>query len=366
MSILVTRSSMPDLDEYLKMIESIFTSRWLTNMGPLHQELQKQVSDFLQVPYVSLFVNGHSALEIAYQALDFPEGSEVITTPFTFVSTVNAIVRSGLKPVFCDIKNDDYTLDPAKIENLINENTVAISPVHVYGNVCDVEAIEDIANRYNLKIIYDSAHAFGVQYKGKGIGSFGDISMFSFHATKVFHTIEGGCLTFRDKNLVNIFDRLKDFGLDSSADVSYFAGNAKMDEFRAAMGLCNIKNIDEYIKNRKLAYERYDEKLENISGLQLNKEQKLVKKNYAYYPVCVNPNKFGKSRDEILDRLASRGIFGRKYFYPAINDMKVYINTYGSSNTPIAKSISKNIMCLPLYDGISVNQVDNICDLILG
>lgn len=363
----VTRSSMPSFKEYIEEIKPVFESRWLTNMGPIHKRLEAALKDYLGVPEISLFVNGHLALETAIHVLGLrKDGGEVITTPFTFVSTTNAIVRNGLKPVFCDIKPDDYTMDPAKIEALITENTVAIVPVHVYGNVCDVEAIEAIAKKHNLKVIYDAAHAFGVTYKGKGIGSYGDASMFSFHATKVFHTIEGGCVTFKDSQFMTDFENFKDFGLQADGDVYEFCGNAKLDEFRAAMGICNLRRIDECLVNRKAAYERYHERLKGVAGLRINPKQENVVRNYAYYPLYLDKSVFGKSREDVLAELNEQEIYARKYFYPAINDMKVYVETYGESNTPIAHNASLNVLCLPLFEELTVEDVDRICDIILG
>ena len=240
----VTRSSMPDFDEYIEEIKDLWESHWLTNMGVKHKKLQLELEKLLGVRHVILYTNGHLALEGAWEALHLPIGGEVITTPFTFASTTHAIVRSGLVPVFCDVKEEDYTMDPSKIESLINDKTVAICPVHVYGNLCDVEAIERIAKKHNLKVVYDAAHAFGVKYKGISSANFGDISMFSFHATKVFNTIEGGCLCFNDDKLVDILNDLKNFGIHSPESTVYIGGNAKMNEFQAAMGLCNLKHLD--------------------------------------------------------------------------------------------------------------------------
>lgn len=362
----VTRSSMPKYEEYVEEIKPIFDNYWLTNMGPIHEKLQVRLLEYLGVPQISLFSNGHLALEIAIHALGLhKDGGEVITTPFTFVSTANAIVRNGLKPVFCDIKEDDYTIDPAKIEALITDKTVAILPVHVYGNVCDVEAIKQIARKYGLKVIYDAAHAFGVKYKGIGIGNFGDASMFSFHATKVFNTIEGGAIAFRDASLAKMLHDYKNFGLDEQGDVYSFAGNAKMDEFRAAMGLCNLRYVDESIQDRKKVYERYMERLANIKGIKVNVTKENVEHNFSYFPVCFDKDVFGKSRDEVLFSLKEKDIFGRKYFYPVINEMRAYRETYGVNSTPIAKNISSNILCLPLFEGLGTDNVDKICNAVL-
>lgn len=366
MSIYVTRSSMPTLEEYVEEIRPIFESHFLTNMGPIYKRFQKQLKDYLQVPELSLFVNGHMALEMAIHALGLRRtGGEVITTPFTFVSTTHAIVRNGLKPVFCDIKADDYTIDPNKIESLITENTVAIIPVHVYGNVCDVESIDKIAKKYNLKVIYDAAHAFGVTYKGIGVGNFGDASMFSFHATKVFNSIEGGAVSFCDKKYRVPLHELKNFGIHGPEDTLAIGGNAKMDEFRAAMGICNLRRMDECIEARKKVYERYMEHLGGIEGICLCEQQKEATPNYSYFPVYFDPDKFGKTRDIVYDELAQADIFARKYFYPAINELTCYKKEYGECYTPIAHDVSTRILTLPMYEELSLEDVDRICNIIL-
>ena len=247
-NVLVTRSSMPSFKEYCEEINEIWDSHWLTNMGVKHKKLQKELENYLGIPHVALYTNGHLALENAIAALNLPKGGEVITTPFTFASTTHAIVRNGLVPVFCDIKEDDYTIDTNKMENLITDNTVAIIPVHVYGNMCDVEEIDRIAKKYGLKVVYDAAHAFAVKYKGKSSASFGDASMFSFHATKVFNTIEGGCICFKNDGWVQLLNDMKNFGIHGPESVQFVGGNAKMNEFQAAMGICNL-NI--YLKKLK-------------------------------------------------------------------------------------------------------------------
>ncbi|MCM1132907.1 MAG: DegT/DnrJ/EryC1/StrS family aminotransferase [Ruminococcus flavefaciens] len=365
MSIFVTRSSMPDYEEYIEEIKPIFESRHLTNMGPIYKKLQHGLIDYLGVPQLSMFVNGHLALETVFQAMGLKNsGGEVITTPFTFVSTVHAISRNGLKPVFCDIKPNDFTIDPEKIEALITEKTVAIVPVHVYGSVCDVEKIGEIAQKHGLKVIYDAAHAFGVQYKGRGIGCYGDASMFSFHATKVFHTIEGGAVAFSDEAIRENMHSLKNFGIKSEDVVDEIGGNAKMDEFRAAMGICNLRHIGEYIESRGVAFKRYNERLADVKGIRLMAEQKDVVPNYAYYPVIFDENEFGESRDSVYERLKSHDIFARKYFYPAVNEMDCYkINN--PESTPIAAEISRKVLTLPMYSDLSVGDVDRICDIIL-
>lgn len=366
MSILVTRSSMPGIDEYMEEIKPIFESRWLTNMGPVYKKFQHQLIDYLSVPELSLFVNGHMALEMAIHALDLPcDGGEVITTPFTFVSTTHAITRNDLKPVFCDIKPDDFTMDPNKIEALITDKTVAIIPVHVYGNICDVEAIQNIADKHGLKVIYDAAHAFGVTYKGIGVGNFGDASMFSFHATKVFNCIEGGAVAFHDRRYRVPLHELKNFGIHGQEDTKSVGGNAKLDEFRAAMGICNLRHIDECISSRAKVAARYDERLENVPGVRLVKPSVESVPNYAYYPVYFDEVKFGKSRDQVYEELKDNDIRARKYFYPAVNEMTCYRGQF-EMNTPIAHDASIHVLTLPIYEGLALEDVDRICDVILG
>lgn len=365
MSIFVTRSSMPEYEDYIKEIKQIFDSHHLTNMGPVYKKLQHQLINYLGVPQLSMFVNGHMALETVFQAMGLRDSSgEVITTPFTFVSTVHAITRNGLKPVFCDIKPDDYTIDPEKIEALITDKTVAIVPVHVYGSICDVEAIDAIAKKHNLKVIYDAAHAFGVKYKGGGIGNFGDAAMFSFHATKVFNTIEGGAVAFRDESIRESMHSLKNFGIKTEECVDEIGTNAKMDEFRAAMGICNLRNIDRCIAARGAAVQRYNERLSGVKGIQLMTAQPDVTPNYAYYAVQFEPSEFGETRDDVYERLKVNDIFARKYFYPAINEMDCY-KGINQNTTPVAATVSRNILTLPMYEELTIENVDRICDVIL-
>lgn len=365
MSILVTRSSMPAMEDYMEEIKPIFESHHLTNMGPIYKKFQRQLIEYLQVPELSLFVNGHMALEMAIQAMGLRvPGGEVITTPFTFVSTTHAITRNNLKPVFCDIKPDDYTIDPEKIEALITDKTVAIIPVHVYGNLCNVEAIQKIADNHGLKVIYDAAHAFGVTYKGVGVGNFGDASMFSFHATKVFNTIEGGAVAFKDSQYCTRLHELKNFGIHGVDDVMAIGGNAKLDEFRAAMGICNLKRMDECISKRAAVAAKYNERLGKTEGIKLCKPQKGVMVNYAYYPAYFDASAFGKNRDDIFLQLKEQDIFARKYFYPAINELSCY-KDFCEQNTPIAHDVSMNILTLPIYEELALEDVDRICDIIL-
>lgn len=356
----VTRSSMPSFEEYCEAIKPIFESRWLTNAGPLHNEFADKVKKYLGVENISLFTNGHLALCIAIRALGLT--GEVITTPFTFASTTHAIVDCGLTPVFCDVNPDTYTIDADKIEALITDKTSAIIPVHVYGNVCDVEKIDAIAKKHNLKVIYDSAHVFGVKVGERGIGSFGDISMFSFHATKVFNTIEGGCLTYSDKSIEAKINSLRNFGITSPESVDMLGTNAKMNEFQAAMGLCNLKKIEECIESRKEAEEVYRARLNGVKGIKLSPIQENVTQNHAYFPVVFDGYKY--NRDEIAQKLSENNIFARKYFYPITNEFSCYKGKF-RGETPIAKHISENVLTLPMYEGLTKEEVDRICEVIL-
>ena len=334
-------------------------------MGEKHRRLQSELEDYLGVPHCILYTNGHLALENIISAMNLPKGGEVITTPFTFASTTHAIVRNGLIPVFCDIREDDYTIDTQKIEELITDNTVAIIPVHVYGNMCKVEEIERIAKKYGLKVIYDAAHAFAVKYKGVSSACFGDASMFSFHATKVFNTIEGGCVCFKNDLWVALLNDMKNFGIHGPESVEYVGGNAKMNEFQAAMGLCNMKHLDEEIRKRKSVVERYRERLSCVDGIKLSRVQKDVNSNYAYFPVVFDGYKY--TRNEIFERLADHGIGARKYFYPLTNSFECYRNypTAGTEKTPVAQHVALRVLTLPLYADLSIEDTDRICDVIL-
>ena len=362
--IMVTKSSMPEYDEYIEEIKSLWDTHWLTNMGEKHRILEEQLKDYLKVNNISLYTNGHMALELAIQAFNLT--GEVITTPFTFVSTTNAIIRNGLKPVFCDINPDDYTMDVTKIESLITDKTSAIVPVHVYGNICDVEKIEEIAKRHNLKVIYDAAHTFGVEYKGRGIGTYGDASMFSFHATKVFNTIEGGAVVFADEEIKKVAEKLRNFGICSEETIEYVGSNAKMNEFQAAMGICNLRHVDEEISKRKKIVERYNDKLGNIEGIKTNKVQKDVVPNYAYYPVVFSEKKLGVCRDEIYEELKKNNIYSRKYFYPLTNNIGSLKGAFNVEDTPVALDISNSVLTLPLYADLALRDVDRICEVIIN
>ncbi len=362
--ILVTQSSMPSYEEFIEAIKPLWDTHWLTNMGCYHQELEKQLAEYLEVPYVSLMVNGHMALEMAIQSFEFPSGAEVITSPFTFISTTHAIVRSGLTPVFCDVKESDGTIDEAKIEALITENTVAIVPVHVYGNICNVEEIERVANKHGLKVIYDAAHAFGEKYKGKSVAAFGDASCFSFHATKVFNTIEGGAVTFHNSEMYEKLYNLKNFGIRGEEVVESIGANAKLNEFSAIMGICNLKHIDEEITKRQEKYNHYLRRINETEGLTVfcrNGNSSKVERNYAYFPIVVEST-YGANRDDIYNMLKENNIFSRKYFYPLTCNQICYRSMYGDADVPVSKNLSDRVLVLPFYADIQIRQIDRIVD----
>lgn len=356
----VTQSSLPEFHDYIEELKDLWESKWLTNAGAKHNKLAVELSSYLKVLNVSLYTNGHLALENILEVFQL-EG-EVITTPFTFSSTTHAIVRRGLTPVFADINPVDYTMQTQNLERLITEKTSAIIPVHVYGNICDVKEIRRIADEYNLKVIYDAAHAFGIKVNGESIANFGDASMFSFHATKVFNTIEGGALVFKDSNLKYAIDAYKNFGITGPEMVEYIGGNAKMNEFQAAMGLCNLRNIEQEIEKRKRVYERYIERLSEVEGIRLPAIPEDVESNYAYFPVLFDSLKI--SRDEIYHELMQQNIYTRKYFYPLTSKLECYQSKFTPNYTPVAQQISENILTLPLYSDLQLDTVDRICRII--
>lgn len=358
-NIYVTRSSMPPYEQYIEKIRPLWDSRILTNMGVYHEELEERLKEYLGVPYLSLMVNGHMALEMAIQVMDFPKGGEVITTPFTFASTTHAIVRNQLEPVFCDIKPEDYTIDEEQIEGLITPRTVAILPVHVYGNICNVERIEEIANRHGLKVIYDSCHAFGETYKGCGIGCYGDVSVFSFHATKVFHTIEGGAVAFSDKELYQKLYHLKNFGIQGEELVVDVGVNAKMNEFVAAMGLCNLPEVEKYIALRKEKVDLYLKLFKGVPGIRLPDtiNRKDMKYNYGYFPVLFLSM---DTRDRVYDALREQGIYARKYFYPLTSQATCFGEKYAGLSLSVAEEISERVLVLPLYPELGCEDIERI------
>lgn len=358
----VTRSSMPAYEEFIEKIKPLWETRWLTNMGAYHKELEQKLREYLDVPNVSLMVNGHMALEMAIQAMEFPEGGEVITTPFTFISTTHAIVRNRLKPVFCDVKMDDYTIDEEQIEALITEKTVAIVPVHVYGNICNVERIAEIAEKYNLKVIYDACHAFGETYHAQGVAGFGDASVFSFHATKVYNTVEGGAVAFTDKELYERLYNLKNFGIRGEELVVDVGANAKMNEFSAIMGLCNLPAVADNIAKRKENAEYYLELLGDCTDIMLPKFAKAgVVYNYGYFPVRFLKNGL---RDQVYSDLRKEDIYARKYFYPLTSDAECFKGTYDNICLPNAHEISNNILVLPLYPDLQREDIERIVSII--
>lgn len=359
----VTRSSMPPIQEYMDEIRELWKTHWLTNMGAKHQEFQEKLKEYLDVENVELLTNGHMALELTLQALNLQ--GDVITTPFTFASTTHAIIRNNLTPVFCDIDPKTYTMNPEKIEKLITDRTCAILPVHVYGNICDVDEIERIAQKYELKVIYDAAHAFGETYRGESVAKFGDASCFSFHATKVFNSIEGGAVCYKDKRLGRDIYELKNFGIHGPEEVWAVGANAKMNEFCAAMGICNLRYVDGEIEKRKKVAERYYERMGKVKGLILNTPQPEVKNNFSYFPVVFEEKEFGETREEIFVRLQKNSIGARKYFFPLTNSFLCFKNRFDVSQTPVALHVSRRVLTLPLYAELSLQDVDNICDIVL-
>lgn len=363
--IYVTRSSMPPYEEYIEAIKPLWDSHWLTNMGKYHAELEQKLKEYLDVPELSLMVNGHMALELAIQAFGFPEGAEVITTPFTFISTTHAIVRNRLKPVFCDVKLEDGTIDETKIEALVTEHTAAIVPVHVYGNVCNVEEIQRIADKYSLKVIYDAAHAFGVKYKGKGIGSYGDASIFSFHATKVFNTIEGGAVAFSDRKLYEKLYNLKNFGIRGEELVTEVGANAKMNEFCAIMGLCNLRHIEQVIAQRKALYKIYMWQLRDVPGIHFLNSLVGTAKNYSYFPILVG-DEYERDRDSLYEKLVYEKIFSRKYFYPLTSDQACFKNKYYNLNLKNARELAERVLVLPFYSDLREENIKKIEAILRG
>ena len=359
--IYITRPLLPPIKMVYKKMKEIWKSKWLTNMGIQHQKLESKLLKYLSVQNLTLFCNGTLALEIACKALELK--GEVITTPFTFPATVNSLVLNNLKPVFCDIKTEDLNINSEEIEDLITTSTSAIMPVHVFGNPCDIEKIEKIANRNNLNVIYDAAHCFGVKHKGKGIGNYGDISMFSFHATKIFHTIEGGVLSYKNPELKETFNLLKNFGLKNENEVILPGTNAKMNELQAAIGLLNLNLVENEIEKRKKLTYIYQENLKEIAGIKYLNERNDVKYNYQYFPILVDESEFKFDRDSLFNHLRDYNVFARKYFYPLCTDYQYLKNNY-KTHLPNAEKISKQILCLPIFGELKEDDVEKICKII--
>ena len=362
--IMVTKPFLPKKKKYKKIVKKIWKNEWLTNNGPIIKEFETKLKNYLKIENICLTVNGHSALDIAIKALDLK--GEVITTPFTFASTTHALVLNNIKPVFCDIKPTDMTIDETKIEELITDKTSAILAVNVYGHCCNMKEIERIAKKHNLKVLYDSAHAFGVTENGKSVASYGDVSIFSFHATKLFNTIEGGCVVFKDKEVGEKLQVLRNFGITSQEDIPYIGANAKMNEFQAAMGICNLEYIHKIINNRKKTTFYYREKLNDVKGISyfVPENENEYTYNYAYFPVTVNEKVFGVSRDELFEKLQHYGVYTRKYFYPLTPDFECYKKEYKNVKIPVARKIGKDILCLPLYYGLKNKEINYIIECI--
>ena len=360
----VTEPFLPPLEEFKEYLKEIWQSKWLTNNGQFHQDFEKKLSEYLDVPYISLFSNGTLALITALQALRIT--GEVITTPFSFVATTHALHWNGIKPVFCDIEREYFTLDPEKIEAAITPKTTAILPVHVYGNPCKVDEIQHIADVYGLKLIYDAAHAFGVRINGTSICNFGDLSILSFHATKVFTTFEGGAIVCHDEKMKKRIDYLKNFGFAGETTVVGPGINAKMNEFQSALGVLQLKYIDQAIEKRKMITQYYRDGLQNVQGVRFPEDIEEVHHCYSYFPVFIDKHIFGKSRDDIYEALKRENIFGRRYFYPLISQFPTYrgLPSAKPDNLPVANSVSDEVLCLPIYPGLEMTLLDSIIDLI--
>ena len=364
--ITVTSPLLPPLEEFVPYLREIWDSKWITNGGRMHQRLEKELADYLGVEYISLFTNGTLPLITALQALDIREG-EVITTPYSFVATTHAIWWNGLKPVFVDVDLKTGNLDPDKIEAAITPDTKAILPVHVYGNPCDVDRIQEIADRHGLKVIYDAAHAFGVKLNGESVLKYGDVSTLSFHATKTYTTIEGGALVCHSAEMKQKIDYLKNFGFEDETTVVSPGINSKMDEVRAAFGLANLKQVDAAIEHRHKVVNRYREVLRDVEGITFFEDMQGVRHNYSYFPIFVDAEKYGMTRNELYRKMKENNILGRRYFYPLISEFKPY-NGYPSSsseNMPNAKRMADEVICLPLHPGLCDGDVDRIVDVII-
>lgn len=362
--IYVTRPALPDRKAVYRKIDEIWDSQWLTNIGHQHRLFESTVQEYLGVPNVSLFCNGTMALQLACQALRL--SGEVITTPFTFAATSHVLYWNNLKPVFCDIESKSFNIDPERIESLISPHTTAILPVHVFGYPCDIEAIEAIANRYGIRVIYDAAHCFGVEVNGEPIGNFGDISMFSFHATKIFHTIEGGALTYRDSSLKERLELSRNFGFKGEEQIVVPGINGKMNEIQAAIGILMLDLIKEECRKRKQLTLIYRERLRSIPGIDFRKDIPNVKHNYYNFTITVNKEEFGISRDELYISLKKYNVFTRKYFYPLCSQLQCYRHLPSSSavNLRIAESISKKVLNIPLYGNLGSEDINCICDML--
>ena len=360
----VTQPFLPPLEEFIPYLKEIWNNKWLTNNGLLHQKLEKELADYLGIKYISLFSNGTLALISALQALNIQ--GEVITTPFSFVATTHSLWWNKITPVFVDIEAEYLNLDPSKIEAAITEKTTAIMPVHVYGNPCKIDEIQRIADKHNLKVIYDAAHAFGVKINGDSILNFGDLSVLSFHATKVYSTIEGGAIICHSEEMKHHIDNLKNFGFRGETVVEEPGINAKLNEVQAAYGLLQLKYIDSFIEQRKLITEKYRSLLRDVNGISFLSDMNEVKHVYSYFPILVDERKFGKSRDELYNKLKEFNIMGRRYFYPLISSFIPYNNLPSAAieNLTVANNASEQVLCLPIFVDLTLEEVENIVNII--
>lgn len=363
--ITVTSPLIPPLEELTPYLEDIWKRKWLTNNGHYHQELEKALCHYLKVPFISLFTNGTLPLMCALQALRIT--GEVITTPYSFVATTHSLWWNGIKPVFVDIDPQTGNLDPEKIEAAITPRTTAIMPVHVYGNPCDTDRIQEIADKYGLKVIYDAAHAFGVEANGKSILEKGDISTLSFHATKVYSTIEGGALICHDAQMKQRIDYLKNFGFANETTVVAPGINGKMDEVRAAFGLLSLKHVDAAIASRHKVAEKYRKELKDIPGIRFLNDMPNVKHNYAYFPIFVDEKEYGMSRDALYEKMKSANVFGRRYFYPLISSFSTYrgLESANIDNLPVANKMAEEVICLPIHHLLSEEDVERVLNCII-
>lgn len=362
--IYVTQPSLPELEEFIPYLKQIWDNKILTNNGPLHQQLENELASFLNIPYISLFANGTLALVTALQALNIT--GEVITTPYSFVATTHSLWWNNIKPVFVDIEPEFGNLDPDKIEAAITTKTTAIMPVHVYGNPCHVEKIQRIADIYGLRLIYDAAHAFGVKYKGGSILNYGDLSILSFHATKVFNTFEGGAIISHDSATKQRIDYLKNFGFAGETTIMAPGINSKMNEVQAAMGLLQLKSFDESIEKRKIVAKRYRELLKDVNGVSMLPEPQETISNYAYFPIFVDEKEYGISRDELYIKMKAANIYSRRYFYPLISEFSTYrgLDSADSSNLPVAHKVASSVICLPMHHELSNEDIEKVVGLI--
>lgn len=362
--ITVTSPLLPNLEEFYEQLKLIWTSKWITNNGTLHNQLETALAEYLKVPYVSLFTNGTLPLITALQALRIT--GEVITTPYSFVATTHALWWNGIKPVFVDINWNTGCMDPNKIEAAITPKTTAILPVHVYGKPCEINAIQDIADKYGLKVIYDAAHAFGVEINGETVLNAGDMSTLSFHATKVFNTVEGGAMVMHDAKTKQRIDYLKNFGFAGETEVVAPGINSKMDEIRSAYGLLNLKQVDAAIKARHHVAVKYREALKDVEGIEYWDDMPGVKHNYSYFPIFVHDD-YGISRDDLYYKMQSHGVWGRRYFYPLISTFSTYrgLESASPDNLPVATEMANRVICLPMHHSLSDNDIQQVLECII-